>query len=556
MKKLKPQVLNLLLLIVVISLIGFGLNSCLSTSKGSTGSQQPGEKMSKDEAYLASVDNMVVLFGEEELTEKKTEVPRGTVVEVKKTIKKESGNIVKVKYNSETFYLSESHIAKEHVNVIKTDVVYVKYFTNLYQNNYEIAALLEEGSNLTVKDFEMDLGGNVTKYIVDYNGVEGYVLPLYVTTTESDISNKIILDHVPEKYMNFNATPRPKPNYESNPYRDDVKALYFSYYTLTKKSFDLQAEIDDYVKNGPINAIVFDIKHDQGFVSFKSDTVSKYATEADKYAISKEKLSEIVKIAKDNDIYLIARIVTFRDNFFAEKHPEAAITIKETGEYYKYDDSIFVSAHNRLIWDYNLSIAEEAADLGFNEIQFDYVRFSENVTPEKHDLHKPITDESRTQSIQRYLEYAKDRLTHKEVYLAADVYGLTSYLDHESVKIGQFFEAISSTVDVICPMAYPSHYDAYFSKSEPSVKIGWPNTYAEYETLIKYYVQDLKIRNAKLEHPAYLRVWIEGYSSAIGTDEKMPAQVAGLKYNDVDSYLYWGNGRVYNTSAMNKAENQ
>jgi hypothetical protein len=271
--------------------------------------------------------------------------------------------------------------------------------------------------------------------------------------------------------------------------------------------------------------------------------------------LTKERLKEIIEICKEHDIYLIARIVTFRDNFFAKTYPESAITIKETGEFYTYHDSTFISAHYRDIWEYNLGIAEEAAELGFNEIQFDYVRFSENYTETKHDLHKPIESETRTQTIQRYLEYAKDRLTEKEVYLAADVYGLTSYLDHESVKIGQFFEAIASTVDVICPMAYPSHYDAYYSTSDSSVQIGFPDTAEEYEKLIKYYVQDMQIRNEKLDHPAYVRVWIEAYSdNYLTTSEKIPAQVAGLKANNVQSYLYWGNGYAYNSKAIKAAE--
>ena len=549
MKKIKINYRNIFILVATIVLVvSFVLTRKEETPKDNVDKPD----LSKNEMYLISSDYQVKLFTDQELTSEGISLVRGTEVDVKN----EKDTYIKIEYHDETYYVNKSSLSKNYNDVVAEKEVFVQYFTNLYQDNYQIASFLEEGTKLEVTSFELNEDGSVSKYFVNHDDKTGFVLPFYLTIDEAEVNNRVILDHVADKYMDFNAKPRVKPNYESNPYKTDARGMYLSYYALTHPSFDVEAEIDIFVTNAPINTVVLDIKHDQGMVLFKSDTVAEYQTGADKDALTKEEMQDLIKTLKEHNVYVIGRIVTFRDNYFAKQYPESAITLKGTDEFYTYDDATFISAYDRSIWEYNLGLAEEAADFGFNEIQFDYVRFSENYTTDKHDLNKPIADETKTQAIQRYLEYAKDRISDKEVYLAADIYGLASYIDHDSVRIGQFFEAISTTVDVICPMAYPSHYDAYFSQSDPEVRIGWPNTYEEYELLIKYYTKDLIIRNEKLENPAYLRVWIEGYASTISTGAKMPAQVAGLKYNKVDSYLYWGNGHTYNSEGMRKAEEQ
>ncbi len=549
MRRLKPKYTNLVVLLVIIALVAFSLYSCLRA-----------EPVETSEVYAASIEEMVTLYNDKELTETTTMVPRGTLIELLKTYSIDEVEYAKVKFNNTEFYLNKDYIVEEESQVLKTNVVYIKSFTNLYQNNFEIVKFLEKGTALSIVDFELSESGEVVKYFVEIEEISGYVVPFYTTLKEDEIEKQLVLEQVDEKYRDFNPTPRVKPNFASNPYRDDIRAVYLSYHTLTKGSFDIEKEVERYVKNGPINAIVFDIKHDIGNVSFISDTVAEFGTGADKNGLTKEEMTELINYCKENDVYLIARIVTFRDDFFADKYPETAYRMKDTGEVYKYADSAFISAFDRTIWEYNLGIAEEVADLGFNEIQFDYVRFSEHLSSSKHTLSQPIANESKTQAIQRYLEYAKDRLTRKEVYVAADLYGLVSYHDVDASRLGQFFEAMSTTVDIICPMAYPSHYSSYFSKSEPSFRMhSRARTYDEYYGLIKYYTQDLNLRNKLLEHPAKLRMWIEGYSESyipIMTADKMPAQVSALKENGVYSYLYWGNGREYNDEAMADAHSR
>ena len=154
---------------------------------------------------------------------------------------------------------------------------------------------------------------------------------------------------------------------------------------------------------------------------------------------------------------MIARIVAFKSPFYAQNHPDRAIVYKDSGKLYTDSDRLpWVSPHDRIMWEYNVAIAKEAAELGFNEIQFDYVRFPAIGNTEAID-YRNETDESQTATIQNFLKYAYEALKPYEVYISADVFGWAATATG-GIGIGQHWEAVSNVVDYISPMMYPSHY--------------------------------------------------------------------------------------------------
>ena len=212
------------------------------------------------------------------------------------------------------------------------------------------------------------------------------------------------------------------------------------------------------------------------------------------------------------------------------------------------------SPYDRDLWKYNVDIGKEAASYGFNEIQFDYVRFP--ATGSKKDKildfrnHK---DENKTEAIQNFLKYAYSELSKDEVYVAADIFGWTATAIND-VGIGQHWEAISGVVDYMCPMMYPSHYGpGIFGLAVPD---------AHPYTTIDRSIKDAIARNQNIEVPGRLRPWIQDFTATwvkgyikYGTKE-VEDQIKALKDNGVDEYILWNSMNRYSENALRGDKNE
>ena len=227
---------------------------------------------------------------------------------------------------------------------------------------------------------------------------------------------------IPSNLKNIDFTPVPKKEYPNNP-KVDVKGIYLTVNTAaSSKRMD---ELIDLAKRTGINAFVIDVKEDFGKMLFRTDAELKYLGKNDKkYPIAD--INAFMKKLKDNNIYTIARIVSFKDPTYAAKHPDKAIIKRATGKPFTNSDGvIWVSPHDRYLWEYNVAVAKEAAKVGFNEIQFDYVRFpaSNGGKLDKELDYRNFNGESKPETIQKYLKYARKELEPLEVYISADIYG-------------------------------------------------------------------------------------------------------------------------------------
>ena len=207
-----------------------------------------------------------------------------------------------------------------------------------------------------------------------------------------------------------------------------------------------------------INALVIDIKNDSGHVTWESDLEIVKDIGSDLEARFSD-YTPLMEYLEENEIYTIARIVAFKDPFFAASKPKHAIQLNQGGVYLDQAGESWVNPFDQYVWDYVIAISREAALRGFHEIQYDYVRF-----PDRASYYNPITnfpgrnDRKKDEGIEDFLAYAREELKSYNVHLAGDVFGIvTRSWDDIPDDIGQTWRKVANNVDYICPMIYPSH---------------------------------------------------------------------------------------------------
>jgi len=323
----------------------------------------------------------------------------------------------------------------------------------------------------------------------------------------------------------------------------DVRGIY-----LTRTSVNTKEKIANWIsfaKKTNLNAFVIDVKDDDGFMLFTTSAAAKFVPKANEDAFySKEEMKSVVSELKAAGIYVIARIVAFKDPSYARAHMDRAIVYKDTGAPYMGIYKVpWASAYDKQLWEYNVSVAKEAAEVGFDEIQYDYVRFPELTEYDRNRVNLRKTgDDSFAECIQKFLIYSKKDLAPYNVPLAADVFGLVSTAV-DDLGIGQYWEAISNVVDYICPMVYPSHY------ANGSFGLSIPDQFP-YETVYRSVLDGVR-RNCNIPTPARIRPWIQSFTATwvkghITYDENaIRKEIKALKDLGINEYMFWNASNRY-----------
>lgn len=230
-----------------------------------------------------------------------------------------------------------------------------------------------------------------------------------------------------------------------------IKGIYLSgYHLLIEEKIKPIKEI---VNNTVVNTIVLDVKTDNGHLMYDSqiDSVAELKNERIKYDST-----TLQELQNELDIYLIGRVVAFQDPIFSRKYIESAIIDSKTNSPYSQNGQYFLDPSDKKSREYVLNIALEACLLGFDEIQFDYIRYPD--TSYKGLVYDEESSfETRTKNINSFLSNAKDLLHENGCLVSADIFGYVLNARNDN-GIGQYLETIIDTVDFISPMIYPSHY--------------------------------------------------------------------------------------------------
>ncbi len=207
-------------------------------------------------------------------------------------------------------------------------------------------------------------------------------------------------------------------------------------------------------KTTSINALVIDIKSENGTLLWDGP---RRAAEvgAGRRHVSTTMIKAVIRRLHSQGIYAIARIVVFKDDVIVRRHPEVALRAEDGSLLQEKDGHAWADPRINTVWDFNASIAVSAARLGFDEIQFDYIRFPVAKTPPR--LCATDCSGIRRAAIRGFLSRARARLAKFNVFIGADVFGYTSW-DPGDNNIGQKLEDIAAEVDYICPMLYPSSF--------------------------------------------------------------------------------------------------
>ena len=229
------------------------------------------------------------------------------------------------------------------------------------------------------------------------------------------------------------------------------KALYLSFYGIGDRA--LRESALRLIEETELNAVVIDVKGDRGMIPYKS--LIPLASEVGAQQITTVRdMGGLMRSLKEKGLYTIARIVVFKDNPLALKRPDLAVKTQNGQTWHDRENLAWVDPFKKEVWDYNINIAIEAARVGFDEIQFDYVRF-----PDASGLRfsMPSTEENRVKTVAGFLKEAKERLMPYNVFVSADIFGYVCW-NLNDTEIGQRLEDLVPHVDYLCPMLYPSGF--------------------------------------------------------------------------------------------------
>lgn len=229
------------------------------------------------------------------------------------------------------------------------------------------------------------------------------------------------------------------------------KALYMSFWAAGSAA--KRKEFQQLIDQTEVNSLVIDIKSSRGHIAYRSKIPLAREVGAQQVRPLKD-LPEYLAKLKGKGVYTIGRIVVFKDDLLAKNRPELAARTPYGGIWQDREKLSWSDPFNQQVRDYNLAVAEEAAQMGFDEIQFDYIRF-----PSKSDLvfSQPTNDESRVAAINSFLDQAKERLAPYPTYLSANIFGYICW-KHKDGKIGQRLVDLAERVDYLAPMLYPSGF--------------------------------------------------------------------------------------------------
>lgn len=324
-----------------------------------------------------------------------------------------------------------------------------------------------------------------------------------------------------------------------------VKGIYVSGPVAGTEKID---ELIQLVDETELNAMVIDVKNDDGRVTYKinAPTVSELGAEIGYI----RDIDALIKKCKEKDIYLIGRIVAFKDPYLAQQRPELAVKTK-TGEIFKDKGGLaWVNPYKQEVWDYLIEIAKTAVHDGFDEIQFDYIRFSTDLNFNKVDFGEEAETVGKKEIITQFTEFAYENISECGAYVSADVYGtvIDSAIDQEIV--GQDYVAMASYLDYICPMVYPSHY----ANGVYGIPIPDAQPYDTVKAAMKAANEQLSV--LPKDERAINRVWIQAFTAgwvdghiSYGQRE-IRQQIQGAYEAGYDEWILWNAAVNYKRNTL------
>jgi hypothetical protein len=317
-----------------------------------------------------------------------------------------------------------------------------------------------------------------------------------------------------------------------------IRALYVNRFAAqsTTKMKKLMAFVD----TTELNGLVIDMKDEFG-LNYKSadPTVARNAgDQRNKGAVRDVKA--LLDTLHAHNIFAIARIVTFKDPVAAQLNSNWQIKTPSGGSWHDEKGNAWVSAYNKDVWEYNLKVAEELTKLGFDEIQWDYIRFPEPYKRLAPQVFPGSNGVSKPDALAAFLKVARERLNKLGVRSTADVFGFVTTV-RGPLEIGQHWEKVAVVTDVLLPMTYPSHY--------PRGTWGIARPNAEPYKIMKIAIDSARVRNHQIgiKKPEAVRPWVQAFS--LGQPKydasHVKEQIRAIYDAGFDGWILWHPGSNY-----------
>ncbi|OGT10809.1 MAG: hypothetical protein A2X77_00485 [Gammaproteobacteria bacterium GWE2_42_36] len=320
-----------------------------------------------------------------------------------------------------------------------------------------------------------------------------------------------------------------------------VKSIYMTQCIAGNKR--LRARLVKLAQDTEINAIVINIKDETGKVAIKTDNplfAKAYATARCRASDMKD----FVAFLHRNDIYAIARIAVFQDPDLVKKHPEWAVKRASDGAVWRDRKGItWLEVKATPVWDYVAALAEEAEKIGFDEINFDYVRFpSDGNMSDIAYTYFDSSEETKADAVKDFFRGIHERTKDLGIPISVDLFGMAS-TNYDDLGIGQILENALPYFDFVTLMVYPSHYPpGYHGYKQPAI--------VPYK-IVKYNM-DMAVSRAIAadSDPAKIRPWIQDFNLGAIYDALMiRAQIQATYDAGLNSWMSWDPRNIYTTGA-------
>ena len=341
--------------------------------------------------------------------------------------------------------------------------------------------------------------------------------------------------------------PTPKP----------LKAIYMSQCVVGTPSF--RDSLVKFVEDTELNAIVIDIKDFSGGIAFQTD--NPILAESVSEDCGARDMKKFLEHLHEKEIYVIGRITVFQDPHYTAAHPEQAVQRVSGGVWKDFKGLSFVDVGAKPFWDYIVELGRESYALGFDELNFDYVRFPSD-GPMSEARYTYGAGKSKAEALEEFFKYLTENLRPTGAVLSVDLFGMTA-TNEDDLNIGQVLERALPYFDGVYPMVYPSHY--------PKTYNGYADVNAHPYDIVKLAMDTAVARematSTKIaglafspiasttpqmyEKPSYhgkVIPWLQGFDYPVDyTPEMLRAQIEATKDAGIESYLFWDAANKYSS---------
>ncbi|MGB9880848.1 MAG: putative glycoside hydrolase [Anaerolineae bacterium] len=372
----------------------------------------------------------------------------------------------------------------------------------------------------------LSAGEEVTSTLTDADGQYAF----------RDLPPSLTLVAAAVDYDRFEAPVGPVTEMDVYLKRFEVRGIYMPLGILTSEQ--RVRELIELVERTELNTIVVDVKNDRGWLAYPSAEVK--AQQSGAYQPRVMDIKQFLALCKEKGIYTIARLVVFKDSTLATAYPELAVHKPNGDLWTDFEGSAWLDPFLAEVQDYNIAIAKEVALLGFDELQFDYLRFPSDGNVREIIYSQESTLESRCKAINEFCARLRDELKPCGVLLSADVFGLTVWVaPEEDMGIGQRVIDIAPYMDYISPMLYPATFI--------SGNLGYDNPLLyPYEVVYRSCIELAKRTQTRI------RPWLQHYSwnNVVYGAKEMRLQKQAAADAKTYGWMFWNAAGKYDAKSF------